>query len=291
MSVGCTRAWRAYRGIHALIQSQMRVSHAMSYPKFRQPEYTGKNRCIPCTILNVAIAGSISLFLTLVSPLLSVTTFLLSLLTIYLRGYLVPGTPTFTKRYFPNRILQWFDKDSSSLPIDTDVNIDPEQVLLDARVVELCDNGTDLCLTSDFEKAWYRRMDSIDDPDQDRLTQALNLHHDQLSFEEHGDALVVHSDGEVIAQYDSTTAIIADVAAADELARRSQWWSGTNPAEKARVLTSLRVFIESCPMCGGYINIEQEIIEPCCRSYDVIAAACSNCGSQLFEIEWSDESL
>jgi hypothetical protein len=158
-----------------------------------------------------------------------------------------------------------------------------------AEVVEPCNNGTDLRLTSGFEKAWYGRMDTIDSPNRERLARALDSSPDQLSFERYGDALLVHTDDEVIAQWDSNAAVVADLAAAGELARRSSEWSVANPVEKARVLTSLRVFIEDCPTCDGSVAIEQEVVESCCRSYDMVAAACSDCEAQLFEIEWSDE--
>lgn len=132
-------------------------------------------------------------------------------------------------------------------------------------------------------------MDTIDSPNRERLARALDSSPDQLSFERYGDALLVHTDDEVIAQWDSNAAVAADLAAAGELARRSSEWSVANPVEKARVLTSLRVFIEDCPTCDGSVAIEQEVVESCCCSYDVVAAACSDCGSQLFEIEWGDE--
>ena len=77
----------------------------------KQPEYTGENRCEPCTILNLAIAavvGSLVARKSRVGALLAVG---VSIALIYLRGYLVPGTPTLTKRYLPPEVLRWFGKD------------------------------------------------------------------------------------------------------------------------------------------------------------------------------------
>jgi|AntDeeMetagen134_2_1112570.scaffolds.fasta_scaffold00809_4 hypothetical protein len=62
--------------------------------KLRQPEYTGENRCTPCTAVNVAIAtAGGTLVAKAKSPVLGTAAFGVSLGTIYLRGYLVPGTP------------------------------------------------------------------------------------------------------------------------------------------------------------------------------------------------------
>ncbi|MXV61571.1 hypothetical protein GS429_05725 [Natronorubrum sp. JWXQ-INN-674] len=77
----------------------------------KQPEYTGDNRCEPCTILNLAIAvvaGSIIARKSKLGGLIAVG---VSIALIYLRGYLVPGTPTLTKRYLPPEVLRWFGKE------------------------------------------------------------------------------------------------------------------------------------------------------------------------------------
>ncbi|MFA9416188.1 hypothetical protein [Natrinema sp. HArc-T2] len=77
----------------------------------RQPDYTGENRCEPCTVLNLiiaAVAGSLIARKSRLGGLLAVG---ISIALIYLRGYLVPGTPTLTKRYLPPAVLRWFGKD------------------------------------------------------------------------------------------------------------------------------------------------------------------------------------
>jgi hypothetical protein len=62
--------------------------------RLRQPAYTGENRCIPCTITNVTIAGIGSTVIATKSRKLGGAAFAASLGTIHLRGYLVPGTST-----------------------------------------------------------------------------------------------------------------------------------------------------------------------------------------------------
>lgn len=78
--------------------------------RFRQPEYTGDNRCIPCTTINLIIAVIVSVALGTVSLGMGIAVAAVSITIIYLRGYLVPGTPPLTKRYFPDRVLRLFDK-------------------------------------------------------------------------------------------------------------------------------------------------------------------------------------
>lgn len=86
--------------------------------RLRRPEYTGVNRCLPCTVTNVAIAATLSGGIAYAWVILigshwwfpAGSLFLISLGAIWLRGYLVPGTPQLTKRYFPDWLLAKFDK-------------------------------------------------------------------------------------------------------------------------------------------------------------------------------------
>ncbi|QFU82137.1 hypothetical protein [Natronorubrum aibiense] len=78
----------------------------------KQPAYTGENRCEPCTILNLLIAAVVGSLVARKSRIGGLLAVGLSIGLIYLRGYLVPGTPTLTKRYLPPEVLRWFGKES-----------------------------------------------------------------------------------------------------------------------------------------------------------------------------------
>jgi hypothetical protein len=101
--------------------------------RLRRPEYTGENRCTPCTVVNTALAallaagaGGLAAAATPAGtgpvpapvPGLAAGGLVLAagLASIHLRGYLVPGTPRLTKRYFPDRVLAWFDRAPDSGP-------------------------------------------------------------------------------------------------------------------------------------------------------------------------------
>ncbi|WP_247002693.1 hypothetical protein [Halosolutus gelatinilyticus] len=78
-----------------------------------QPEYTGENRCEACTVVNLVIAGVLGAVVARKSKLSGAIAVAASVALIYLRGYLVPGTPTLTKRYLPPEVLRWFGKEPS----------------------------------------------------------------------------------------------------------------------------------------------------------------------------------
>ena len=246
----------------------------------------------PCTAVNIAIAAGASVLAAVASTVLGAGVSTLSLGTIYLRGYLVPGTPTLTKRYFLEHVLRWFDKDTTTPVADETVEINPEQVLLDARGVEPCRKDTDLCLTAHFQQAWRESIHTARTYDlgEDHLAGALDISttDDQITVDQHGEAFVAHTDDAVVRQWSSQAAAVANIAAATELNERLSDWQNLAPAEIARVLMSLRIFIEQCPDCDGPVQVEQEVLESCCRSYDVIASVCQDCDARLFEMEWND---
>lgn len=76
-----------------------------------QPEYTGENRCEACTVVNAVIAAGIAAIVARKSKLAAAIAVGISGALIYLRGYLVPGTPTLTKRYLPPSVLRLFGKE------------------------------------------------------------------------------------------------------------------------------------------------------------------------------------
>ncbi|MBP1902333.1 hypothetical protein J2744_002023 [Halorubrum trapanicum] len=78
--------------------------------RIREPEYTGENRCVPCTVLNGILAVALTAAAAVFGPVVAAVVLVASLGSIYYRGYLVPGTPELTKRYLPDRVLRLFGK-------------------------------------------------------------------------------------------------------------------------------------------------------------------------------------
>ncbi len=77
----------------------------------KQSEYTGENRCLPCTVVNALVALVAAAVVGRRSRRAGAGVLVGSAVVIYLRGYLVPGTPTLTKRYLPEEALRLFGKE------------------------------------------------------------------------------------------------------------------------------------------------------------------------------------
>lgn len=265
--------------------------------RLRQPEYTGENRCLPCTGANLAIAAVLGLVAGAAVTAATRPAFgaaaggglvLAGAALIYLRGYLVPGTPTFTRRYFPDWLLAVFDK-ADPAPSSIDV----EETLVAAGVLH--DEVADLVLEPRFAAAWAERMDDVDaergglsDADANRLDAVelaalTDLDPDTLDIQRYGEAVVATLDAERIGRWESRAAFVADVAAARELDDWVPRWRSIPLAARSELLGALRLFLECCPDCDAALTLDHDVVRSCCRERDVIAVSCSGCGSRLLE--------
>ena len=264
----------------------------------RNPAYTGANRCLPCTVVNVLLAaGGAALVGVVVAGrttplggvLASLVTFLASVALVYLRGYLVPGTPELTKRYLPAWVLGWFGKappaagHSESRAADHGVEqFDVERELLAVDAVEPCADVDDLCLTDWFREAWQRELAS-GDLDRSELLACLGLSSGDVTIEEYGDAFQARRDGMTFGTWPSAGAFEADLAAARVLDTETTRWEDLPVQERGEVLAGLRLFLDTCPNCGGAPTLDRETVESCCSEYEVAAVTCVDCGVRLFE--------
>jgi len=303
--------------------------------RLRRPEYTGENRCLPCTVLNVGIAsvGATLLGAWLVAagyPTVAVGVatgaLVVSLAAIWLRGYLVPGTPTLTKRYLPAPVLAAFGKTPESSPegiaagagaegeasapdaSGTDVSgsvadaeggaapaaeaepVDPEALLGRADAIEPC-RGDDRCLTADFERAWHEEVEAVGAADDlGPWLERFGLDDGEVTTKDLGSSFAVSVDGRRVGSWESRPAFEADLAGAKLLGERLADWESLSARDRGQVCNGLRIFLETCPGCGEPVSFGTETVESCCTSRTVAAVTCDGCGARVFESPVEDEA-
>ncbi|WP_225333376.1 hypothetical protein [Halomicrobium urmianum] len=268
--------------------------------RLRRPEYTGKNRCLPCTAFNtlIGLAAAVGVGPAAGAGAAAVV-LLVSAASIYLRGYLVPGTPTFTKKYFPPWLLKLFgksaarvrdatrDDEDDGLPVEN-----TEQVLMRAGALEECRGGADFCLTDEFGAAWDEQIAEVRDSDagRERLLDVLDVDEDvDVEYEEHDSAFEVHAEGYHVGTWESDAAYIADVAAGLLLAERLDNWERYSTMRRGQMLQGLRLFLETCPSCGSPVTFGTDTAESCCSAQEVAVVTCEGCGKRIFEAAVSEE--
>lgn len=255
----------------------------------RRPEYTGDNRCLPCTVVNLLVAGLGGAVLGLATrPAAGALAFGVGGLVIYLRGYLVPGTPALTQRYFPPWLLRAFGKDTlrnrrigrSEQPAEGRGGADDDGEAADPLVAAgVVSRSDDPDVTPAFREAWHSRMDTVDAREIDPEMVAAAFGAD--TAERVGTTSFV-VDGEASLRWGSGAALVADVAGADLLDSRLGAWSEFDRDSRRSILMGLRLCLSVCPGCGGSVRVDENRIDPCCEKPHLVAeAACTDCGAAL----------
>lgn len=257
--------------------------------RIRQPEYTGENRCMPCTIVNAVIAVVAAAILAVIWIPLGLLTLAIAAGAIYVRGYLVPGTPQLTQRYFPEWLLQLFGKEAVPRPPEPEAradDVDVDELLLKASVVEPCVDEDDLCLEASFEADWWDRIRRLRD-DRDRgkraLASILDVEATELDVEDRSDRFVVTQADRTIGRWDSEGAYLADVAVEPLLGDRIAGWDELDAQLRTQALAGLRVFLERCPVCETPLEHIENVQESCCGTSIVgVAIECPDCEARVF---------
>ena len=269
----------------------------------RQPEYTGKNRCVPCTVVNLVIAVVLAGVIAIVSPVAALFILLVSLGSIYVRGYLVPGTPTLTKRYFPEWLLAKFDKEplpaTSSRPPSAAADVadgtdpgsgspaetDPETIFLTHGVLEPCEEIDDLCVVEDVSERWRTEIESVRDGDlREQVAVYLDVDPDPLELMTYKQRTEARVDGRLAAWWESEAALIADLASETILGDVIDEWDSWPLPDRSQLAGGMRAFVETCPSCDGRISVGEETVESCCRSRQIYAVTCEDCDSRILEV-------
>jgi hypothetical protein len=251
----------------------------------RRPEYTGANRCWPCTYLNAAIVAGLAVVTAVVSPPLAVVVLGGGAALIALRGYVIPGTPAFGPKvapYLPVEIRHGPggpgrrepatdggpggpggpdgpDGEPSALgaagaPADDDGEATMRALLAAGVLVE---DGDALVVADGFADAWSAEMAELRELDGDALAEAAA---DAAPVEVTGRA---SDDGRWISLSGTTTTWLLRVQAIADVAAVRAMADTDVPAEvRARAAEPLRMFVPECPTTGG--RVVETTVSNCC---------------------------
>lgn len=257
-----------------------------------EEEYTGRNRCWPCTLVNAALVGAFALWLLVRKrQIASLAVTVIGAGLIYLRGYVVPYTPTFAPRLaaasplpddlFHDAAYEPVAEERESL-VETDV--DGETVLeemVEAGIV--VPDGETLTLSADVDDVWHEEMARLAAYSIEDL--ATEIERDVPTID---DADTLESDGNEWVVLGANDVFLARQIAIGELAAYRVL--GPYLDDEAIRLTgsrSLLMFLDECPLCGTPV-VEGSEADNCCGAYaapgdgpdDILA--CPNCEQRLF---------
>lgn len=245
----------------------------------RDPVYTGPNRCWPCTVANVVLVTLGAVTVGVARPVAGVAVAALGLATVWLRGYVVPGTPTLTRRYLPASVRAWFGKAATGSPPAAG---DPTDRLTALGVLEADDRE----LTPAFRDPWTDTAGALAGDDwavRQAAGEVLSVPPGDIAVEDDADGVTLSVAGAWVGQWPSRTAVVADLAT--ELTLSGSGWDGIDRPERADLAARIRAVAENCPVCDGRTRVSEDTVASCCGPTEVVAVTCPNCSSRLAEFD------
>lgn len=241
----------------------------------RKPEYTGENRCWPCTAVNLALLAAVVAILTVATAAaVGAAVAVVGLVGIWLRGYLVPGTPQFAPRlvaalpggdalFGKERVST--GPDSLGGDADAPAGDDLLGVLVEAGVLEV--DGETVVPAPSFDEAWHEEMARLRERETDALAQAVlavSPASEVRTVSEGGDEWLALSDGDDHALEE--TWLSRPVAIAELAAVRATDGYLSDEATRRAAAQALRMFLAECPDCET--PLEEGTDVPCCGGYN-----------------------
>lgn len=165
--------------------------------------------------------------------------------------------------------------------------VDPEPFLRGVGAVEPTEDGLDLRLTEDFAADWLAATERLRDDEAARIDHAKTLFDlaGEARVEEDDMLLLLVADGEEVANWVSEGAIVADLAAHEVIADRTDEWLDVWVDQRPRLLRGLRAFYDVCPLCEGELAITDDTVLSCRQTWEVYALRCPDCGEHIVEMD------
>ena len=245
------------------------------FDRLRRREYTGENRCWPCTITNsVLLAALVGILSFLGRRTIARAVAVVGTAAIALRGYVVPYTPRFAPALVAALPIAPIDhgqpaaasgslSDSSTTADGTASAAEPTgedvlKTLLEAGV--LVPEGDDIQLAKDVRKDWRREMRTLRETELTTLARVADEQTESSVDARAGrnwgqPVLVLERDGGVPVTLRRGVAV-AELAAVCALESHVE----SAPIRRAAG-RPMRSLLEHCPLCDGPLTVTQS---SCC---------------------------
>ena len=244
----------------------------------RRPEHTGENRCWPCTVVNVALVGGGAAAVAVVNAAAGAAVAAVGLALVWLRGYVVPGTPRFAPRLvapIPGSDALFHGgaaTDGGRAPEGGSGSLDPADVDGEALLDRLLADGVleadadAVAPTAAYRERWRAEMDRLRTEDTESIAATardISPAAAARAVSEDGDEWVALSPagGSTIDE----TWLRRPVAVAEIAGYRAAGQFLDEESFRLAAARTNRMFLESCPDCGG--DLERGVDLPCCGGY------------------------
>lgn len=255
--------------------------------RLRRPEYTGENRCWPCTLLNVGLVLGAGLAVSRRRGPLGLLVVPVGCALVALRGYVIPGTPRFAPRLVKPLPVDFGHPAPEGVESDSlGADVKPEALMESLAAADiLIPERETLHLNEAFRDAWENRMAEFRELSGEELAErAATASYENVDGQFHSGRVLLAGDRDV---WLSPAVAIAETAAVETLA---EW---DVPEElRAPAAEPLRTFVRTCPVCGG--DVVETTLRNCCggpggtqQHPERPVLACDACDTVVFEFDES----
>lgn len=241
----------------------------------RRPEHTGENRCWPCTVVNVALVAVAAAAVSIASVPAAAAVAVAGLALVWLRGYVVPGTPRFAPRLaasIPGGDALFHGTGGDRTPDAESGSLDPADVdgerLLDRLLAEgvLEIDGDTVAPTAEFHERWRAEMNRLRTRETESLAETardVSPATASRAIRNDGDEWIALSSGE--ANTVDETWLRRPVAIAEIAGYRAAEPFLSDDSIRLAAARTNRMFLDACPDCGG--DLKRGTDMPCCGGY------------------------
>ncbi|MDQ2049595.1 hypothetical protein RBH26_03775 [Natronolimnohabitans sp. A-GB9] len=269
------------------------------FDRLRRPEYTGENRCFPCTITNGVLLAAVVGALALLGRRLAAGVVAVGgALAIGLRGYVVPYTPRIAPSLVAALPVDPFDHgvpDTAGSLSDSSAGADAMSAsptgdevltaLLEAGVV--VSDGGEIRLDPDVREDWRREMRTLREADladlariADRRTEPSVAVRTRRGWNR---SVLVLDRGS-----GALTTLPRGIAVAELAAGRALEPHVESAAIRRAAGRPLRTLLEQCPLCDGELTVSRS---SCCGEVTPVGGTpseklfCPDCDARFFTFE------
>lgn len=228
---------------------------------YRNEEYTGANRCYPCTVANLSVLFGICTIVALRSWLLAIPVCTIGVAAISLRGYLIPYTPRLVP-HLKQTVVSVMTQSDSPPPEPTSLSDDdvPGERIVDEFLradILTAANGDDLELSPTFEETWQAVLADIPTHSVTEFERWATENIDKYEIadidvinQRWGDPYVV-----VLFESDDEITLPYPIAIAELTALKALTTTDTSETLRLHGVGPLRAFLEHCPKCNSPLEI------------------------------------
>lgn len=247
-------------------------------PRFRDPQYTGPNRCWPCTAVNVGLVLLVGAALIAVgAAAIAVPAVVAGLGVIFLRGYLVPGTPRLG-RSLPEPVRSWFGTHDPVTELSaTDALVDADVLADDLSL----DAGVDMTIQAQA-RAYIEDREALEAAALEQFDAATVSVNRALGGGERW--FLLDEDQETVRQWEARPVAALDTAGAAVLEKRLPDRDCWAERDRTTMLALLRYGASACPACGTAFEEGEGVDVTCCGGRSLVGARrCADCGYPLVD--------